>query len=90
MFVPNYLARAPMHGCEDSLSRACFAFCRKQSPVNQLISVRLKEMAVDVLSVIRIPTFQIIILQASVLQLSYKQPQNGSWFVIRLPVLEVR
>ena len=38
---------------------------RKQSPVNQLVTVRLKEMLSDVVSVIKIPTFQIIILQAS-------------------------
>ena len=33
--------------------------------MNQLVAVRLKEMLADVLSVIKIPTFQIIILQVN-------------------------
>lgn len=37
--------------------------CRKHPAVNQLVAVRLKEILADVLSVIKIPTFQILILQ---------------------------
>lgn len=58
------------------------SICRKQPPVNQLVSVRLREMGSDVLSVIRIPTFQIIILQVE-----FPIPHLSPFFRLLSPLL---
>jgi len=64
---------------------------RRQAGVNQMMAVRLREMWSDVMSVLRIPTFQILILQGIVSVSPTKSLHSPLMFVsIRFFLLQLK